>query len=142
MPISVTKIAREKENRTTMTEIKEYVLAVAAEASPKNVLDVVVELDNGWCGVEKPIVFSTEENPELANIRLTIKALPSMRPFLTTMRLISGSKFTAVEGTPYYKYQFEKNEAGEYPKMYDFYCDMKLSRLGQSFSFDSRAEKG
>ena len=132
MPISVTKIAREKENRTTMTEIKEYVLAVAAEASPKNVLDVVVELDNGWCGVEKPIVFSTEENPELANIRLTIKALPSMCPFLTTMRLISGSKFTAVEGTPYYKYQFAKNEAGEYPKMYDFYCDMKRMKMASS----------
>ena len=132
MPFSVTKITSEKEQRTAMKELKDYVLSVAAEAAPNNVLDVVVELDHGWCGIEKPIVFSTDENPELANIRLTIKAKPSMRPFLTTIRGIWGSQFTPVEGTPYYKYQFEKNEAGEYPKMYDLYCDRKRMKMASS----------
>lgn len=132
MAVSVTKIIKEKGQTQATKDLKELVLAAAAEATPENRMDVVVELDNGWCGIEKGIVFSTKENPELANIRLTIKAVPSMRPFVTTMRNITGDQFTAVEGTPYYKYQFEKNEAGEYPKMYDFYCERKRMKMASS----------
>lgn len=130
--ISIAKISSEKESKMNMAEVKEHILSIAETATPKNIIDVTVELDQGTYTVEEPVVFSTEEHPSLANIRLTIKAKKSMFPKLAALKTITGDKFVKVEGTPYYKYQFEKNEAGEYPKMYDFYCEKKRMKMASS----------
>ena len=121
MAIFVSKRTTTTEERVSLKEVKDYVLSVAAEATPENVLDVEVLLDTANYLVEEPLVFSTEENPELANIRLTIRGKESMRPTFSPLKTIMGSEFTPVEGTPYYKYQLEKNENGEYPKFHDFF---------------------
>ena len=132
MPVSLTKIKREKEGKKSLSELKDYVLSVAAEATPKNVLDVEVALDAGKYILEEPISFSTEETPELANIRLTIKAMPNMRPIVTGLKTISWKDFTPVEGTPYYTYQIPANEDGTYPKFHDFFFNGNRLKMAQS----------
>ena len=132
MPISLTKTKRERETRESLAALKEYVLSVAAEASEENKLGVTVELDHGRYTLEEPIVFSTEENPELANVRLTIKAKPSMRPIVSGLKFIPWKDFTPVEGTPYYKYQLPAGEDGSYPKFHDFFRGDKRLTMAQS----------
>ncbi len=121
MAITLTKRVASVEQRATLAEIREHILAVAETASEDNVIEVVAELDQGGYSVTEPLVFSTEEDPALKNIRLTVKAKPSMRPVISGLRHVSGAEFTPVEGTPYYKYQLEKSENGEYPKFFDFF---------------------
>ncbi len=132
MAVSVTKKTNSSEQKATLAEMREQILAIAEEASADNVIDVVAELDNGGYTVETPLVFSVEENPALANIRLTIKAKPSMYPTISGLKPISGADFTAVEGTPYYKYQLEKDEKGEYPKFFDFFCRGARMKMAKS----------
>ena len=121
MAISVIKTTSEREEKESLADLKEHVLSIAAEASKSNVLGVTVELDQGRYTLDEPISFSTEENPELAHIRLTIKPKPSMRPTVSGLKFIPWTEFSAVEGTPYYKYQLPANEDGTYPKCHDFF---------------------
>ena len=79
MAIALTKIKREREERPSIADMKEYVLSVAAEASKSNVLGVTIELNSGRYTFNEPIVFSAEENPELEHVRLTIRAKDHMR---------------------------------------------------------------
>ena len=127
MAISVVKKVASIEEQTTLAQMREQILSIAEEASADNVIDVVVELSQGRYTVEEPLVFSVGENPGLAHVRLTIKAKPSMKPTISGLAFLSGADFTPVEGTPYYKYQFEKDENGEYPRFYDFFRgDLRL----------------
>ncbi len=132
MAITLTKRVASTEQRATLAEIREHILAVAETASEDNVIEVVAELDQGKYFVDEPLVFSAEENPALKNIRLTVKAKPSMRPTVSGIRRISGAEFTPVEGMPYYKYQFEKDENGEYPKFRDFFLGDKRLTMAKS----------
>ena len=127
MAISVMKRVASIEEKTTLAQMREQILSIAEEASADNIIDVVAELENRRYTIEEPLVFSVDENPGLAHVRLTIKAKPSMRPIISSLTFLSGADFTPVEGTPYYKYQFEKDENGEYPKFYDFFRgDLRL----------------
>ena len=121
MPVSVVKFTKTSEQVATLKDLREQILSIAEEASADNIIDVVAELENRRYTVTEPLVFSVDENPGLAHIRLSIKAKRSMRPTISNLTFLSGADFTPVEGTPYYKYQFEKDENGEYPKFYDFF---------------------
>ena len=121
MAILIKRTECAREQVANFADIKGQILSAAAEASAEKAVDVVVTLDQARYGTEEPLVLDTAVNPELANIRLTIQAKESMRPVVTGLRSISGADFVPVEGTPYYKYQFEKDENGEYPKFRDFF---------------------
>ncbi|MBO5652636.1 MAG: right-handed parallel beta-helix repeat-containing protein [Clostridia bacterium] len=121
MAISVSQYAKTWEEVASFAEVKEGILAAAAEATQQNVLDVEVLLDTARYTVDEPLVLSAEEHPELANVRLTIKGKESMRPTVSGLRVITGSEFTPVAGTPDSQDQFEKDEKGEYPKFHDFF---------------------
>ena len=53
--ISIAKISSEKENKMTMAEVKEHILSIAETATPQNIIDVTVELDQGTYTVEEPV---------------------------------------------------------------------------------------
>ena len=133
MAISVTKRTSVRGQDTpTLTEIRRQVLAAAEEASADNVIDLTVELDQGRHTVEEPLVFSADENPGLAHVRLTIKSRNNWRPIISGLKFISGAEFAPVEGTPYYKYQFPKDENGAYPVFYDFFRGDKRLKMAKS----------
>ncbi len=132
MAIAITKKTSTTETLDALDGLLDKVLALAEGATPENKIEVTVELDRGSYTLDAPLVFSAEENPALQNIRLTIKAKPSMYPTVCPLKSISGADFTPVEGTPYYKYQLEKNEAGEYPKFYDVFCGTKRMKMARS----------
>ena len=132
MAIDLKKIEATNSSIGALADLKEYVLAAAAEASADNILDVVAELPHGRYTITEPLVFSVEENPGLAYVRLTIKAKPSMRPIISGLTFVSGADFTPVEGTPYYKYQLPKDENEEYPKFYDFFRGDKRLSMARS----------
>ena len=132
MAIALTKVKREREEKASLAELKEYVLSVAAEASKSNVQGVTVELNSGRYTLNEPIVFSTEEHPELEHVRLTIKAKENMRPVVSGLNFIRWTEFTAVEGTPYYKYQIPAGEDGTYPKFHDFFRGDKRLKMAES----------
>ena len=148
MPIDFKTYKKTPGSIEKLDELKDYVLSAAAEASPENVIDVVATLPHGRYKPEAPLVFSTKENPELANIRLTIKAAPSMRPVISSLAYISGADFTPVEGTLYYKYQLPKDEKGCYPVFRDFFCGDKRMAVAKSpvwinpFAFLPEERKG
>ena len=128
MGIYLNKTTKEYEPQVTLAEVKEKILAAAAEAEQGSAVDVTVELDSGRYRAEAPVVLSAREHPELARIRLTVKAKSTMRPIVSGIRYLSGADFTPVEGTPYYKYQLERDENGEYPKFHDlFLADTRLA---------------
>ncbi len=132
MAIALKRIEATCTSIETLADLKQYVLSVAAEATPEKNLAVEVVLDQANYFLEEPLVFSAEEHPELANIRLTIKAKESMRPTISPLKPIMGSDFVPVEGTPYYKYQFEKKENGEYPKFHDFFRGPERLKMAAS----------
>lgn len=132
MAISITKKTSVTETTEILDGLLDKVLALAEGATSENKPDVVVELGSGKYMLDAPLVFSTEEHPSLANIRLTIKAAKSMRPTVTGLKPIAGGEFAPVEGTPYYKYQLEKKADGTYPVFRDFYFGDSRMSLAES----------
>ena len=148
MAYYVTKKTTEKISAPSLAEVKDQILAAAAEGTPGNKVDVVVELGHGRYFAEEPLVLDTAANPELANITLTLKAASSMHPTVTGLRNIPGAEFVPVAGKPYYKYQFEKDENGEYPKFRDFFVgDVRMKHAASPvwanpFSFLPEERRG
>ncbi|MBO5754956.1 MAG: right-handed parallel beta-helix repeat-containing protein [Clostridia bacterium] len=148
MAYYVTKKTTEQTTLPSLAEVKESILSAAAGATPQNKVDVVVELGHGRYFAEEPLVLDTAVSPELANVSLTIKAAPSMRPTVTGLRNIRGAEFVPVAGKPYYKYRFEKDEKGEYPKFRDFFVgDARMSHASSPiwanpFSFLPEERRG
>ena len=121
MAVNVQVYTKEKSQVNSPVEIKAAVLAAAERATAENPIEVVVTLDQAFYRLEAPLVFSVKENPALANVRLTLRAKPAMRPMIYGGTDVPAAELTPVEGKPYYKYQLEKDENGEYPKFHDLY---------------------
>ncbi len=127
MAVKVHTYTKVTEQVESLADIKAAVLAAAEKATAENPIEVVVSLDKSNYNLTEPIVFSVEENPSLANIKLTLRAKPSMRPVIFGGTVVPVPDMTAVEGTPYYKYQLEKDENGEYPKFHDVYWRVRYA---------------
>ena len=90
---------------------------LAKEATAENRLKLTLVLDSDIYRLTEPLTLSTEEEPGLAFVDLTIQSrVDGVRSAISGARAIPGRNFVKVEGKPYYKYQFEKDEKGEYPK--------------------------
>ncbi len=132
MAINIIETKRTVVTADTLEAVREQVLAIAREASPQNPLHADVVMGNGIYRPASPIVFSTEENPELANISLTIRAKENTSPIVANLREVKGTELTPVPGKPYYKYQYEKDENGNYPLFHDFFCDGGRMKMAKS----------
>ena len=135
MALHVQKISTEKASLATFSEIKDTILEVAKDASADNVKSVVIELDQGYYGLSEPVTLSTDDEPNLAFVNVTIKARSGMRPSVGSNVRLDSAKFEQVEGKPYYKYQFEKGEDGKYPLFHELYVGGKMIPMARSGNF-------
>ena len=119
MAIKITRAARaESATADSLAASFAEIRRLAKEsATAENRLKLELVLDSDFYRLSEPLTLSTEEEPALAYVDLTIKSrTDGVRSTITGARAIPGSRFVKVEGKPYYKYQFEKDEKGEYPK--------------------------
>ncbi len=135
MALHVQKITTEKASYTTLADVKTAILEMAKDASKDNVMDAVIELDQGSYGLSAPVTLSTDEEPNLAYVNITLKAKSGMRPSITSNVRLDSAKFEQVEGKPYYKYQFEKGEDGKYPLFHELYVNGKMIPMARSKNF-------
>ena len=131
MAIHITETKKKVVTAQTAEEIREQILAMAQEAQPGQNEHVEVIL-GGIYRPKAPLVFSTEENPELANISLTLRVPASARALFVSLNEVKGTELTPVPGKPYYKYQYEKDENGNYPLFHDFFCNGKRLKMAKS----------
>ena len=132
MAITVRKVETEAKDVQTLAEVKESVLAAAKAAKDAGrIVELVAELDHKLYTLDEPLVFSAKENPELKNVRLSIRAAEGMRPIVWSNKSIT-EPFYKVEGTEYYVCQLSKDENGEYPKFRDLYMNMRRMRIATS----------
>ncbi len=104
-------------------------------AAAEEPVAVTLLLEDGPCRLSAPITFSAEEEPALDKIRLTVAAAEGAKPVISGNIALDGASFQAVDGKPYYKYQFEKDANGRYPRFHDFYVDGKRIPVAESESF-------
>lgn len=135
MAITVRKITKEKQSANTFAEVKEMVLAAAAEASAENIIDVDATLGQGEYVLDAPVEFSAEENPNLAFVNLTLRPESGMRPVIHSLVRIDNRAFKPVEGKPYFVYQFPKGEDGKYPVFRELYDGKGMLAMAQSKVF-------
>lgn len=135
MALNVKKITKQSASYATLAEVRDSILEMAKEASAENVIDAVVELDQGSYFVEAPVVISTDDEPNLAYVNITLKARSGMRPAITSNVRLDSAKFEAVDGKPYYKYQFEKGEDGKYPLFHELYVNGNMIPMARSHNF-------
>lgn len=135
MALYVQKITKEKSNLATLADVKTAILEMAKDASAENVIDAVVELDQGNYALTEPVVLSVDEEPNLAYVNITLKAKSGMRPNVYSNVRLDSAKFTQVEGKPYYKYQFEKNADGKYPLFHELYINGAMISMARSENF-------
>ncbi|MBO5754944.1 MAG: right-handed parallel beta-helix repeat-containing protein [Clostridia bacterium] len=115
----------------TLAEAREEILALAKTASSENIVEILVELDKESYLLTEPFVLSVKDDPELAYVRVTIKAAEGVRPLITSWLPIEGG-CEKVEGKPYYRCRLEKNEKGEYPRFHDVYLGGKRLKIAKS----------
>lgn len=129
--INRTTVKNEKTN--SIKEAFDMVKTMAKEASPQNRLKLEIVLDQYRYLVYEPLVLSTDEVPELAYVDLTVTSLADgVRSIISGCDWINGARFTPVEGKPYYKYQFSKDESGNYPRFREFLVDREHIPMAKS----------
>ena len=72
MDVAIKKTTVSLDKVETLQEAVESVKAIAREATPENPVSVELVLDYYRYTLDVPIVFSAEEEPALANIKLSI----------------------------------------------------------------------
>ena len=131
MAIKIQITERATETVDTFAEVRESILALAKTASEKEPLEITAEVEAGEYVLEEPFVLSAKENPELKNVRLTLKAAPEARPLIAAWHPVKGP-FETVEGKPYYRCRLEKDENGKYPRFHDLYYKGKRLKIASS----------
>ncbi len=111
--------------------LREKILAAARTAAENAPLTVTAEVEEGEYILKEPFRLSAAENPELKNVRVTLKAAPGAHPVVSARHPVKGP-FEAVEGKPYYRCRLEKDENGRYPRFHDLYYKGKRMKLATS----------
>ncbi len=124
MAITVRTITTDANATASLKTAREDVLTAAREAAAEGrVIDLSIELDHRVYALDETLVFSVKENPELKNVRLTLRNAPDMSPVVSSQKPID-APFVPVEGTPYYMCRLPKDETGKYPRFHGLYVDV------------------
>ena len=111
-------------------EARAVLSEIAATATEKT--DVTLLLSADRYTLCKPFSLNAKEEPALKNLNVTIKSEGGKKPLIESFVALSSEKFEKVEGKPYYVYQMEKDENGEYPRSCDFYLDDERIDMAKS----------
>ncbi|MBP3436427.1 MAG: right-handed parallel beta-helix repeat-containing protein [Clostridia bacterium] len=103
-----------------------------AKASEGQELSITLELHGDRYHLKEPVLFSAEKDPCLSSVRLTLKGSDVSLPIISGARYFYNDRFEKVEGKPYYKYQLDKDENGEYPLFREFFVDRKRIPMAKS----------
>lgn len=117
---------------STLQDAFEEIKRMAASATPENRLNLTLETEAPRYLLFEPLVLSAEEVPGLAYVDLTVRPREGFHTILSGCDWIRNHWFEKVEGTPYYKYQFPKDEDGKYPVFRDFYVNRKRIKMAES----------
>ena len=118
MSIKITQtVESQSATAASLAESFAEIRRLAKEATAKNRMKLELVLDSDIYRLTEPLTLSTEDEPALAYVDLTIRSkTDGVRSTISGARAIPGRNFVKVEGKPYYKYQFDADEKGEYPK--------------------------
>ena len=131
MAITIKINAENEAQLETLAEAREAILAAAKAAPSGRVSDIEVELSHGSYILTEPFELSEKENPELKNVKVTLKAAEGERPLVAAWHPVKGP-FERVEGKPYYRCRLEKDENGNYPRFHDLYYKGKRLQIASS----------
>ena len=115
----------------TLDEAMMQILTASQEASEESRLDIVVELNEKSYTLASPLVLSSEQNPKLAYINLTLNGDADLHPTVTSCKPIT-DEYIRVEGKPYFKCQLKKDKNGKYPRFHDLYFEGKRLKMATS----------
>ena len=104
----------------------------AAEAGKHGRVEIV--LPDGKYTVREPLRFSTEENPELASLDITLRAKNPGQAQVSSLVRMDGTKFDRPEGKDYFTYDYKEKE-GIHPLFRDFFLNFKKIPMASSRIF-------
>ena len=121
MGIQVNQYVCTQTAKSDLAAIREDLLAAAREAAAADRHDtLVVELDGGFHYLTEPFVLSKTQNPELANVDITLRAKNPRAATIQSWKHVFGKDMTPVADKPgVYTYQFSKDENGKYPLFHE-----------------------
>ena len=116
----------------SLAAIRAEILAAAKAAEKANRHDkIIIELPQGKHSITETFKLSTVDNPELANLDITLKASVPGASEINSLVRMDGKAFTPVKGTDYFVYKFKK-EKGKYPHFHDFFLNYKYLPISKS----------
>lgn len=111
---------------------KDAVLRFARGLGERTRAKAELVLDAGVYTLEKPLVFSSNEEPALWHVLLSL-VCEDGKATLTSQKSLNASDFRKTGD--YYTYQFPKNKLGEYPRFRDFYVNGRRLPICRTESF-------
>ncbi len=133
MAITLNKIVNSPKEYASLADVRESILAAAKAAKEAERRDsVVIELDAGAYNLTEPFVLSATENPELSFVDITLRSKYAGQAKIQSLTRLDGKRFVRAEGKPYFTYQMEKDENGEYPRFHDLHLNFREIEMAQS----------
>jgi hypothetical protein len=119
MAITLKQFVTTKNECASLSTLKEGILAAAREAEEAGRHDdLCIDIEGGWHYLDTPITLSAKENPELLSVDLTLRAKYSGRSYIQSLVRLDGNRFVRAEGAPYFTYQMDKDENGDWLMVY------------------------
>ena len=133
MAITLNKIVNSPKEYASLADVRESILAAAKAAKEAERRDsVVIELDAGAYNLTEPFVLSATETPELSFVDITLRSKYAGQAKIQSLTRLDGKRFVRAEGKPYFTYQMEKDENGEYPRFHDLHLNFREIEMAKS----------
>ena len=129
MPIALKQKITTPKEFTNANDIKDYILSVAKETSEAGRHDeLVVEFPIGRSSFTQTLDLSAKENPELLSLDITLRGKIRDMSEVSSLVRLEGTRFIRAEGTPYFTYQMDKDENGEYPRFHNVFFNFNEAK--------------
>ena len=100
MAITLNKIVNSPKEYTSLSDVRESILAAARAAKEAERRDsVVIELDAGAYNITEPFVLSAAENPELSFVDITLRSKYAGQAKIQSLTRLDGKRFVRAELT-------------------------------------------
>ena len=133
MAITLQKTALAEHECENLATVREEILTAAKKASEEGRHEaLVVELGHAVYNLTEPFVLSAKENPELLSVDLTLRAKYPGRSYIQSLVRLDGDRFVRAEGAPYFTYQMDKDENGDYPRFHDLHLNFNRISMAKS----------
>lgn len=133
MAITLNKAVTEETECASLSAVREEILKTAKKNAEEGKRDAItVELEHAVYNLDEPFVLSAKENPELASLDITLRAKYTGRSYIQSLVRLDGKRFVRAEDTPYFTYQLDKDESGNYPRFHDLHLNFNRIPMARS----------